>query len=130
MRNAVPAKNETIPQLPQEQIDKIKEEPTTYGEFSIGDKIKGSELSKHSGGNTTGESGAEYRLVQKPLDQYNYTREDIYADQGYEHKDEEDARIEKMKSEFDATPPKPPSDDGLHRIVAAKELGRKTILAW
>lgn len=35
-----------------------------------------------------------------------------------------------LKDNFYKTPPIPQEGDGMHRIIAAKELGYKTILMW
>jgi hypothetical protein len=47
-----------------------------------------------------------------------------------EYADEEIWRLESMKDNFDKTPPIPEEGDGMHRIIAAKELGYETILMW
>ena len=100
-------------------------ERTTYNGYKIGDIIDGSQLDALSGGEV-GNDNNQYKLVQKSLSDFSFTRQDL--DQ--EYVDEEIWRLESMKKNFDKTPPIPQEGDGMHRIIAAKELGYKTILMW
>lgn len=75
-------------------------------------------------------NGERYQLVQQDLSKYNVSRDYIYQTQGLEYQKQEDYRLDQMKLDFNNTPPIPEEDDGLHRIVVAKELGHKTILMW
>ena len=104
-------------------------ERTEWNGYKVGDVISGDKLLELSGGNAYGKKDKKYILIQEPLSNYDYTRQDIYDnDEGYEK--EQDEYIEKFKLNFLKTPPIPEEDDGLHRIVVAKELGYKTILMW
>jgi len=105
-------------------------ERTEWGGYKVGDVIDSEDLLDNSGGDYSGEKGEKYILVQEKLSNiHDVTRKDIYdIHQGYEK--EEDSRIENVKKDFNKTPPIPESDDGLHRIIAAKELGHETILQW
>ena len=106
----------------QEQISRMKS--------MMGDIIIVSDGNEpYTGGNVFPIKGEKYQLVQKDLSDFNYTRQDLYDnDEGYEK--EQDMWIEEIKQNFEKTPPIPEESDGLHRIVAAKELGHKTILMW
>ena len=106
-------------------------ERTTYSGYKIGDIIDGSKIDTGEGIGS-GEKGFKYKLIQFPLSQlnYNYTRQDMYDNYDDIPKELEDIRLEKLKSEFEKTPPIPEEGDGLHIILAAKELGYKTILMW
>ena len=97
--------------------------------YYVGDIIVSDGNEPYMGGNVFPIKGEKYQLVQKDLSDFNYTRQDLYDnDKGYEK--EQDIWIEKMKQNFLETPPIPEEDDGLHRIISAKELGYKTILMW
>jgi hypothetical protein len=100
--------------------------------YKVGDIIEGTQLLELSGGNVGGEKRKKYILIQSPLYDYDFSRSDIYdnVDNDPEYMDSEDLRIDKMKKNFNKTPPIPYNGDGLHRIVSAKELGHKTILMW
>jgi hypothetical protein len=100
--------------------------------YKVGDIIEGTQLLELSGGNVGGEKSKKYILIQSPLYDYYFSRSDIYdnVDNDPEYMDSEDLRIDKMKKNFNKTPPIPYNGDGLHRIVSAKELGHKTILMW
>ena len=106
------------------------DERTEYDGYSVGDIIISDGENPYTGGNVYPKKGKKYKLVQKNLDDFvDWSREDCYAnDVGYE--DEQDIHLDKMKDNFDETPPIPEYDDGLHRIVSAKELGHKNILMW
>lgn len=104
-------------------------ERTEWNGYRIGDVISDSELMKNSGGNYSGKKGEKYVLVQEKLSNLDGNRQDLY-DQNDGYKKEEDERLENLKKDFNKTPPIPESEDGLHRIVAAKELGHETILMW
>jgi hypothetical protein len=80
-------------------------------------------------GNLVGNDENEYILVQQDLSIFPYTRQDL-IDLDPEYADEEIWRLESIKQNFEKTPPIPEEGDGLHRIIAAKELGYKTILMW
>lgn len=100
-----------------------------YDGYYVGDIIVSDGNEPYTGGNVFPIKGEKYQLVQKDLSDFNYTRQDLYDnDKGYEK--EQDIWIEKMKQNFLETPPIPEEDDGLHRIISAKELGYKTILMW
>ena len=105
-------------------------ERTEYDGYVVGDVITSDGYEPYTGGNVYPIEGEKYQLVQKDLSDFeNYSRQDLYDNnEGYEM--EEDYLIEKMKKNFDKLPPIPEEGDGLHRIVAAKELGYKTILMW
>lgn len=104
-------------------------ERTEYDGYRVGDIIVSDGSKPYTGGNVFPIKGEKYQLVQKDLSEFNYTRQDLYDnDEGYE--EEQDKWIEEMKQNFLETPPIPEEDDGLHRIVAAKELGYNTILMW
>ena len=103
-------------------------ERTSYKEYNIGDIINGNKLDDLSGG-LVGNDNNKYMLVQQDLSIYPYTRQDL-IDLDPEYADEEIWRLESMKDNFDKTPPIPQEGDGMHRIIAAKELGYKTILMW
>jgi len=103
-------------------------ERTSYKEYNIGDVISGDKLDDLSGG-LVGNDKNNYILVQQDLSIFPYTRQDL-IDFDPEYADEEIWRLESMKDNFDKTPPIPQEGDGMHRIIAAKELGYKTILMW
>jgi hypothetical protein len=103
-------------------------ERTTYRDYKIGDIIDGSKLDDLSG-NLVGNDNNKYILIQQDLSKFPYTRQDL-IDLDPEYADEEIWRLESMKDNFDKTPPIPQEGDGMHRIIAAKELGYKTILMW
>lgn len=111
--------NESYP--PTERIE--------YDGHHVGDIIVSDGIQPYTGDNVSPIKGEKYKLIQKDLLDFNYTRQDLYDnDKGYEN--EQDAWIKKMKQNFLKTPPIPEEDDGLHRIISAKELGYKTILMW
>jgi uncharacterized protein (DUF2237 family) len=117
----------------QESIRRIlreekKKERTHYHQYKLGDVIDGSKLDDLSGG-LVGNDNNQYVLVQYPLYKFPYTRQDL-IDFDPEYAEEEIWRLESIKDNFDKTPPIPQEGDGLHRIIAAKELGYKTILMW
>ena len=101
-----------------------------YGQFRVGQIIIADDDEPFTGDNVFPKVGKKYQLVQKELSSYNLTRDSIYHSQGIRYKADEDYRINTMKLDFHNTPPIPEEDDGMHRIVAAKELGYKTILMW
>ncbi len=103
-------------------------ERKSYKEYNIGDIISGNKLDDLSGG-LVGNDKNKYMLVQQDLSIFPYTRQDL-IDLDPEYADEEIWRLESMKDDFDKTPPIPQEGDGMHRIIAAKELGYKTILMW
>jgi hypothetical protein len=121
----------------RKMIDKVKNfkqfvneniERTSYKGYNIGDVIDGSKLDDLSG-NLVGNDENKYILVQQDLSKFPYTRQDL-IDLDTEYADEEIWRLESMKDNFNKTPPIPQEGDGMHRIIAAKELGYKTILMW
>jgi len=117
----------------QESIRRVlreekKKERTHYHQYKLGDVIDGSKLDDLSGG-LVGNDNNQYVLVQYPLYKFPYTRQDL-IDFDPEYAEEEIWRLESIKDNFDKTPPIPQEGDGLHRIIAAKELGYKTILMW
>ena len=117
----------------QESIRRIlreekKKERTHYHQYKLGDVIDGSKLDDLSGG-LVGNDNNQYVLIQYPLYKFPYTRQDL-IDFDPEYAEEEIWRLESIKDNFDKTPPIPQEGDGLHRIIAAKELGYKTILMW
>ncbi len=117
----------------QESIRRIlreekKKERTHYHQYKLGDVIDGSKLDDLSGG-LVGNDNNQYVLIQYPLYKFPYTRQDL-IDSDPEYAEEEIWRLESIKDNFDKTPPIPQEGDGLHRIIAAKELGYKTILMW
>lgn len=103
-------------------------ERKSYKEYNIGDVIGGDKLDDLSGG-LVGNDKNKYMLVQQDLSIFPYTRQDL-IDLDPEYADEEIWRLESMKDNFYKTPPIPQEGDGMHRIIAAKELGYKTILMW
>ena len=105
-----------------------KERKTNYHQYKLGDVIDGSKLDELSGG-LVGNDNNQYVLIQYPLYKFPYTRQDL-IDFDPEYAEEEIWRLESIKDNFDKTPPIPQEGDGLHRIIAAKELGYKTILMW
>ena len=117
----------------QESIRRVlreekKKERTHYHQYKLGDVIDGSKLDDLSGG-LVGNDNNQYVLVQYPLYKFPYTRQDL-IDFDPEYAEEEIWRLESIKDNYDKTPPIPQEGDGLHRIIAAKELGYKTILMW
>lgn len=104
-------------------------ERTSYKNYKVGDIISGTLLDKLSGDLVGNDIYNDYILVQKPLSDFTYTRQDL-IDLDLEYADEEIWRLESMKDNFDKTPPIPEEGDDMHRIIAAKELGYKTILMW
>lgn len=104
-------------------------ERTSYKNYKVGDIISGTLLDELSGDMVGNDIHNDYILVQKPLSDFSYTRQDL-IDLDLEYADEEIWRLESMKDNFDKTPPIPEEGDGMHRIIAAKELGYKTILMW
>jgi hypothetical protein len=97
--------------------------------YSVGDIIVSDGNEPYTGGNVFPKKDKEYQLVQKDLKDFDYSRQDLYDnDPGYEV--EQDSYLENLKKNFNSTPPIPEEGDGLHRIVAAKELGHDTILMW
>jgi len=121
----------------REMIDKVKNfkqfiseniDRTTYKEYKVGDVIDGNKLDDLSGG-LVGNNNNKYMLVQQDLSIFPYTRQDL-IDLDIDYTDEEIWRLESMKDNFEKTPPIPQEGDGMHRIIAAKELGYKTILMW
>lgn len=109
-------------------MEEKKKERTHYHQYKLGDVIDGSKLDDLSGG-LVGNDNNQYVLVQYPLYKFPYTRQDL-IDSDPEYAEEEIWRLESIKDNFDKTPPIPQEGDGLHRIIAAKELGYKTILMW
>jgi hypothetical protein len=111
-------------------IEFLKEnkERNSYKDYKIGDIIDGSKLDDLSG-NLVGNDNNRYILVQQDLSIFPYTRKDL-IDLDPEYVDEEIFRLEDIKANFDKTPPIPEQGDGMHRIIAAKELGYDTILMW
>lgn len=101
-----------------------------YGQYKVGDTIIATSEQPYTGGNVFPVKGERYQLVQQDLSKYNVSRDYIYQTQGLEYQKQEDYRLDQMKLDFNNTPPIPEEDDGLHRIVVAKELGHKTILMW
>jgi hypothetical protein len=104
-------------------------ERTSYKNYKVGDIISGVLLDELSGDMVGNDIYNDYILVQKPLSDFTYTRQDL-IDLDLEYADEEIWRLESMKDNFDKTPPIPEEGDGMHRIIASKELGYKTILMW
>lgn len=107
-----------------------KTERTSYGGYNVGDIIVSDGDEPYTGDNVFPIKGQKYQLIQKDLSDFNLNRDSVYHSQGLEYKDEEDYRLNDMKQNFEKTPPIPEEDDGMHRIVVAKELGYKTILMW
>ena len=101
---------------------------TVYKEYKVGDVINGNKLDDLSGG-LVGSDSNKYMLVNQDLSIYPYTRQDL-IDLDIDYADEEIWRLESIKDNFEKTPPIPEEGDGMHRIIAAKELGYKTILMW
>lgn len=112
--------------------ENVKPERTAYDGYSVGQVIISDGNEPYTGGNVFPIKGKKYQLIQKKLSDFKFplTRETVYNSQGMEYKREEDYRLDKMKEEFDETPPIPEEDDGMHRLVIANELGYKTILMW
>lgn len=103
-------------------------ERTSFKGYKLGDIISGDKLDDLSG-NLVGNDKNNYMLTQQNLSKYPYTRQDL-IDLDPEYADEEIWRLESMKQNFNKLPPIPQEGDGMHRIIAAKELGLKTILMW
>jgi len=97
--------------------------------YTVGDIVDGSNLDELSGGLVDGRRGDKYILVQEPLSSFTESREELLRIDP-EYAEEESFRLDSMKDNFEKTPPIPPDGDGMHRIVAAKELGFNTILMW
>lgn len=98
--------------------------------YNVGDVIDGDKLDELSGGLVGNEPDKKFILVQAPLSKFKEDRETLLKEyEEYERNDEVN-RLEGIKNNFDQTPPIPMKGDGLHRIVAAKELGKETILMW
>ncbi len=106
-----------------------KNERTEWNGYKVGDVIDGSELYNLSGKLENGKEGDKYVLVQESTDKFYDKREDNYTGED-DYNESVDKKIERIKKELDQTPPIPEDGDGWHRIVAAKELGRKTVLMW
>jgi hypothetical protein len=68
-------------------------------------------------------------VVVNDNNRYILTQQDL-IDLDPEYTDDEIFRLEDIKANFDKTPPIPEQGDGMHRIIAAKELGYDTILMW
>lgn len=120
-----------IRKIIKEELQKIiKElERNSYKNYVIGDIISGKMLDDLSGNLVGNDPNNNYQLIQKDLSDFDYTRQDL-IDLDPEYADEEIWRLESMKQNFENTPPIPEEGDGMHRIIAAKELGYKTILMW
>lgn len=120
-----------IRKIIREELQKIiKElERTSYKEYEVGDIINGDMLDDLSGNLVGNDPNNNYQLIQKNLSDFDYTRQDL-IDLDPDYADEEIWRLESMKDNFKETPPIPEDGDGMHRIIAAKELGYKTILMW
>lgn len=108
----------------------VEGDRTHYGEYCVGDIIVSDGDEPYTGNNVFPIKGERYQLAQAPLSDFNLTRNNVYNSQGIEYKNEEDVRLDNMKRDFDNTPPIPEEDDGMHRIVVAKELGHQNILMW
>lgn len=93
------------------------------------DFISGKMLDDLSGNLVGNDPNNNYQLIQKDLSDFDYTRQDL-IDLDPKYVDEEIWRLESMKQNFENTPPIPEKGDGMHRIIAAKELGYKVILMW
>ena len=110
-------------------INETKKQPNSYDGYIVGDVIVSDGWEPYTGGNILPEKGEKYKLIKVNLDEFPYTRQDVYDnDKGYEK--EQNYHLNKMKHNFDKLPPIPEEGDGLHRIVVAKELGYNTILMW
>ena len=97
--------------------------------YTVGDIIDGSKLDELSGDLVDGKKGDKYILTQEPLSSFTESREELLRiNSGYE--EEESFRLDDIIENFEKTPPIPPDGDGMHRIIAAKELGFNTILMW
>lgn len=98
--------------------------------YKLGDVIEGDKLDELSGGNIGDCLTCKFVLIKQPLNYFDdnvYNKKNLYAT----YSDEEDfTKLEKMKKDFVFLPPIPEKGDGLHRIVAAKELGYDTIFMW
>jgi hypothetical protein len=104
-------------------------ERTEWKGYKVGDVIDGNKLDELSGDLVGNKPKEKFILVQTPLSEFTDSREQLlFQEKGYEQ--EEIDRLESMKSDFDKTPPIPDKGDGMHRIIAAKELGHETILQW
>jgi len=97
--------------------------------YKVGDIIDGSQLDELSGSLVGNAPNEKFVLVQQPLSAFDDTREELLSLEN-NYQEEEVERLERMKSNFEQTPPIPPSGDGMHRIISAKELGYNTILMW
>lgn len=106
-----------------------KSERTSYKTYNVGDVIDGNKLDELSGDLVGNQPNKKFVLVQTPLINFSENREQLLKEEkGYE--EEEADRLDSMKEDFNKTPPIPMEGDGRHRIIAAKELGNKTILMW
>ena len=106
-------------------------ERTEWKGYKVGDIIDGSDLSKLSGDLEDGKRGDKYVLVQQSLSEYDYTKDEVLRLDAEDANDgEQSLRLDGVIENFDKTPPIPKEGDGMHRIVAAKELGHETILMW
>ena len=120
-----------IRKIIREELTKIiaELERNSYKNYVVGDVISGDMLDDLSGNLVGNDPNNNYQLIQKDLSDFDYTRQDL-IDLDPEYADEEIWRLESMKDNFEKTPPIPEKGDGMHRIIAAKELGHKTILMW
>jgi len=131
----------SIEELPKEEVkptevNKFIIEPnerTSWSkngkEYKVGDIIDGNKLDDLSGNLVGNKPNEKFVLIQEKLSKFDDSRKSLLAqEKGYEQ--EEIDRLESMKTDFDKTPPLPNEGDGMHRIIAAKELGHKTILMW
>jgi hypothetical protein len=104
-------------------------ERTEWKGYKVGDIIDGNKLDELSGDLVGNKPGEKFVLIQTPLSGFTENRNELLSqEKGYEQ--EEIDRLESMKSNFEKTPPIPNEGDGMHRIIAAKELGHETILQW
>ena len=104
-------------------------ERTKWKGYKVGDVIDGNKLDELSGNLVGNKPNEKFILVQTPLSEFTENRDQLLSqEKGYEQ--EEIDRLESMKSNFEKTPPIPDEGDGMHRIIAAKELGYETILQW
>jgi len=120
------------PQASRMSVTISPNERTEWKKYKVGDVIDGNKLDELSGGFVGNQPNEKFILVQTPLSElnnYKYNREYLSTyDEEYEG--EEIDRLESIKEDFDLTPPLPPEGDGVHRVIAAKELGHQTILQW
>ena len=132
LQENVPSGEGKVAEIAQGEVKGIvinPKERTEWKGYKVGDVIDGNKLDELSGDLVGNKPKEKFILVQTPLSEFTENRDELLSiEKGYEQ--EEIDRLESMKSNFEKTPPIPYEGDGMHRIIAAKELGHETILQW